>query len=70
MKQNNFYYMFVGLLAFLLLAPIITHLFPHGSGIIIQIAFMSIMVIGVGSLQADSRFFIAGIVLALMGVIL
>jgi hypothetical protein len=70
MKQDNFYYMFVGLLALLLLAPVIAHIFPAASGLIIQIALMTVMVIGVWSLQADNKLFITGIILAATGVIL
>jgi len=70
MKQDNFYYMLAGLLVLLLLAPAIAHMFPAGSGLIIQIALMTVMVIGVWSLQADSRFFIIGIILASIGTIL
>lgn len=70
MKQGNFVYMLIGLLVFLLLAPAITQYFPTGSTIIIQLAFMSIMVIGVWSFEGDTKWFIAGISLAILGVIL
>ncbi len=70
MKQGNFVYMLIGLLVFLLLAPAITQYFPTGSTIIIQLAFMSVMVIGVWSFEGDTKWFIAGISLAILGVIL
>jgi len=70
MKQNNFIYLFLGLLVFLLIAPALTQWFPAISSIIIQFSFMAIMIMGVWSLQADKKLFLIGSLLAVSGVIL
>ena len=70
MKQNNFIYLFIGLLIFLLIAPALRQWFPAISSIIIQLSFMAIMIMGVWSLQANKKLFLFGSLLAFSGVIL
>ncbi len=54
----------------LVLAPTFSKHFPDNTGLGIQLTFMSIMVIGVWSLQGNKRWFSAGLSLAISGVVL
>ena len=69
-QQGNFIYMLIGLLVLLVLAPALTKYFPDGTGLSIQLTFMSIMLIGVWSLQGNKRWFSLGVFLAVSGVAL
>jgi len=68
MKQDNFIYLFIGILIFLLIAPAIRQWFPANSPAILQVAFMVMMIMGVWSLQADKKLFLLGSLLAFSGV--
>jgi len=70
MKQNNFIYLFIGILIFLLIAPAVRQWFPVNSPVILQVAFIAMMIIGVWSLQADKGWFLLGLLLAFFGIIL
>jgi hypothetical protein len=65
--RNNFYFLFTGLLTLLLVEP-----FLEGSArseAMVQLAFTSMMVIGVFGLATNRMAFILGLLLALTGVI-
>jgi voltage-gated potassium channel len=70
MPKGNYIFMFIGLLALLLIVPTIAAAFPVFSSILSQIAFMFVMIIGVWSLNLNKQQFIMGISLALTGVFL
>ncbi len=65
MARNNHYYLFVGLLILLGADPLIEGVDP--SGALMQLAFTSVLVVGVFSLAADRRVFYLGLTLAVIG---
>jgi len=69
-QQGNFIYMLIGLLMLLVFAPVVSQYFPDNTGLIIQFTFMTIMFIGVWSLQNNKRWFIIGIVLTMLAILL
>ena len=62
MERNNFHFLFVGLLIFLGAEPFLAN--TPSSGALIQLAFTSILVVGVFSLAAHRLVFRLGLVLA------
>ena len=66
-KQGNFIYMLIGLLLLVLIGPAISQLFPESSGIITSLAFLSVMVVGVWSLNISKRWFIVAACLMVIG---
>jgi hypothetical protein len=66
MPQNRFYSLFIGLLILLFAEPFLEGL-PK-SGALVQLAYTSVIVLGVFSLTADRRIFSIGIGLAVIGV--
>jgi voltage-gated potassium channel len=64
--QNNFYFLFAGLLALLIVEPFLEG--SPRSGTLVQLAFTSMMVVGVLGLAGNRVVFGTGIVLALIGV--
>jgi voltage-gated potassium channel len=69
-QQGNYIYMFIGLITLLLIIPALSVVFPVTSSILSQIAFITVMIIGVWSLNYDKQKFTIGIVLALTGIVL
>lgn len=67
MQQGNFIYMLIGLLLLVLIGPAISHLFPELSGIITSLAFLSVMVVGVWSLNIDRKWYLVAISLMIIG---
>ena len=66
LSKGNFIYMLIGLLTLALIGPLITQWYPDGSRIITHFAFMSVMVIGVWSLNKQRVWFIAGLILIIL----
>ncbi|HIF52144.1 MAG TPA: two pore domain potassium channel family protein [Thiotrichaceae bacterium] len=66
LNKGNFIYMLIGLLTLSLIGPLITQWYPDGSRIITQFAFMSVMVIGVWSLNKQRVWFMAGLTLIIL----
>ncbi|OUR89976.1 hypothetical protein A9Q85_01490 [Cycloclasticus sp. 44_32_T64] len=69
-KQDNFSYMLVGLLVFLLISPSLSKQFPNHSLIGIQTIYLSLMFFSVWSLQKNKRWFSLGIGLIIMSIVL
>ena len=69
-EQDNFAYMLVGLLAFLLIAPSLSELFPNYSKIGNQVIYLSLMFFSIWSLQKNKRWFSLGIGLIVMSIVL
>lgn len=69
-EQDNFGYMLVGLLAFLLIAPSLSELFPNYSKIGNQVIYLSLMFFSIWSLQKNKRWFSLGIGLIVMSIVL
>ncbi len=67
MQQGNFIYMLIGLLLLVLIGPAISQLFPESSGLITSFAFLSVMVVGVWSLNISKRWFIVAACLMVIG---
>ena len=67
MQQGNFIYMLVGLLLLVLIGPGISQLFPESSGIITNFAFVSVMVVGVWSLNINKKWFIVASIMMVIG---
>ncbi len=65
MPKNNHYYLFVGLLILLGADPLVEGVDPTGA--LTQLAFTSVLVVGVFSLAADRRVFYLGVTLAMIG---
>ncbi len=65
MPKNNLYYLFVGLLILLSVDPLVEGVDPTGA--LTQLAFTSVLVVGVFSLAADRRVFYLGLTLAVIG---
>ncbi len=66
MVKNNFYFLFVGLLILLVVEPFLQGM--HSSGALIQLAFTSVLVVGVFSMAPNRRVFQLGLGLAAIGV--
>ncbi len=66
MVKNNFYFLFVGLLLLLVVEPFLQGARP--SGALIQLAFTSVLVVGVFSMASNRRVFQLGLGLAAIGV--
>ena len=69
MQQGNFIYMLIGLLTLVLVGPTISQSFPESSGIITNLAFLSVMVIGVWSLNTHNEWFVVAICLMITGLV-
>lgn len=69
MQQGNFIYMLIGLLTLVLVGPTISQSFPESSGIITNLAFLSVMVIGVWSLNTQNEWFVVAICLMITGLV-
>lgn len=67
MQQGNFIFMLIGLLLLVLIGPAISQLFPESSGIITSLAFLSVMVVGVWSLNISKKWFIVAACLMAIG---
>ncbi len=67
MARRNFYFLFVGLLILLAAEPFLEG--APNSGALIQLAFTSVLVVGVFSLAADGRVFYLGLGLAVIGLV-
>jgi len=70
MQRGNFIYMLIGLLLLVLIGPSISQLYPDSSTIITNLAFLSVMVVGVWSLNINKNWFLAGISLMIIGLVL
>jgi len=70
MQRGNFIYMLIGLLLLVLIGPGLSQLYPDSSNIIINLAFLSVMVVGVWSLNINKNWFMAGISLMIIGLVL
>lgn len=64
MKENNFNYLFAGLLILLLGAPIADEVFELDRPMFYEIAFVAVLAIGVWTLTKSKRSFRVGVVLA------
>ena len=69
MQQGNFIYMLIGLLLLVLVGPAISQLFPESSGIITSLGFLSVMVVGVWSLNTHNKWFVVAICLMVTGLV-
>ena len=69
-KQGNYIYMLFGLLILIIVGPSLSHQFESGAQIFIQIMFVSVMLIGVWSLNMERVWFRIGIGLAIIALIL
>ena len=69
-KQGNYIYMLFGLLILIIIGPALSNQFESGAHIFIQLMFVSVMLIGVWSLNMERVWFRVGIGLAIIALIL
>ncbi len=67
-RQNNFVYLFAGLLILLLVAPVITEFHTDYEGLIFQLALDGTLILGIWSVVNQRRWFVVGVVLSLIGI--
>ena len=54
-QQGNYIYMLIGLLILIIIGPTLSHEIESGAKIITQFMFVSVMLVGVWSLESISR---------------
>ena len=69
-KQANYLYLLAALLAFLILSPLVQILYPQNASIIINFTFTITIVIGVWSLIENRKWFLFGLGLATLSLLL
>ena len=67
--KANFYYLLAGLLFLLLAGPLSHELVEHSSGILTNVAFTTTLIVSIWSLIDSRKWFIVGVVLAVISVI-
>jgi hypothetical protein len=67
-RQNNFVYLFAGLLILLLVAPVTTELHTGHDTLIFQLALDATLLLGIWSVVNQRHWFIVGVVLSLIGI--
>ncbi|MEW5009224.1 MAG: potassium channel family protein [Cycloclasticus sp.] len=70
LQQDNFVYMLIGLMLFLLAAPSLSKSFSNHSGVVIQSIYLSFMFASVWSLQKNQRWFFLGLGLIIVSIAL
>lgn len=67
-KQYNFVYLFLGLLMFLLIAPMIIELHLGRETLIFQLALDASLILGIWSVVNQRHWFLLGVILSLIGI--